>query len=99
MTDPVPPQGLTPSGNSKTVSSILAAMVSSYFMTQLSLHGVDFETMGISSEIVKSFFIGSLVGFFAWVTPKNLVSAVRDVILFWRDSWKSWRDAANEGKE
>ena len=98
MSDPAKSPDPT-SGNSKTISSIFAAMVASYCMTQASLHGVNFETMGVSSEIVKSLLIGSLVGFFAWLTPKNIVGAIRDAILFVRDAIISWRQAATEGKE
>lgn len=88
-----------PPGNSKTFSAILAAVVSSYCMTKLSLNGVNFETMGVSSELVKSLLVGSLVGFFAWLTPRNFVGAVRDIILFVRDAFISWRKAAKEGQE
>lgn len=86
-------------GNSKIISCVLAAAISGYFMNYASLHGVNFEELGVSSEIVKSTLVGMVAGFFATLTPKNFVSSVRDTILFVRDALMSWRKAAEEGKE
>ena len=85
----------TPAGYGKLGAAIAASWVASYAMTQLSLHGVDFSEFGVSSEIVKSTIIGGLVGAFTWITPRNLVQSVTDVILFCRDAVKQWKDALN----
>jgi len=95
MTDTLP----QPTGYGKTGAAIISAFVASFIMTQLSLSGVNFEVMGISSEIVKSLIIGHLVGFFTWLTPTNFVMGVRSAILFVRSALKSWHDAATDGKE
>lgn len=86
------------SSNSQIFSAILAAILASYFMTQFSLHGVDFETLGVPSEIVKSTIVGTLVGFFAKLTPANFVEVIKDIILFWVNALKTWSDA-KQGKE
>lgn len=88
-----------PEGKGKTGAAILAAMCASYFMTQMSLKGVNFETLGVSSEVCKSIIIGTLTGIFAELTPKNFVDSVKEGILFIRAAAKSWRDAIVDGKE
>ena len=95
MTDTQSPS----TGYGKTGAAIISAFVASFIMTQLSLSGVNFEVMGVSSEIVKSLIIGHLVGFFTWLTPTSFVMAVRGGILFVRSAFKSWHDAATDGKE
>jgi hypothetical protein len=74
-------------------TGILAGFVSSYVLNQCSLHGVDFKTMGVDSEIVKSGLEGTIVGFL--MAPKNLVYATVDGILFVRfffaNVWKAIR--------
>lgn len=85
-----------PTVNSSTTSAIISAIVASYLMTQFSLAGVNFETLGVSSELVKSTSIGVLVGFFAWLTPNNIVISLRNVIIFVRTAKESLTKAAEE---
>lgn len=85
-------------GYGKVGASIVAAWLSSYTMTQLSLHGVDFTELGVSSEIVKSTIIGILSGFFVWVSPQHLIQAITDAILFCRNAIKQWREALTSNK-
>lgn len=86
-------------GNSQVVSAIVAAILASYCMTQLSLHGVDFETLGVSSEIIKSTLIGFFVGFFTKLTPANLVGVLKEIIIFRKRALKELHDAAENGRE
>ena len=62
-------------------------------MTQLSLHGVDFTEMGVSSELVKSTLIGSLVGLLTWLTPQHFVSEITNAIVFCKSALAQWRAA------
>lgn len=88
-----------PAIRSSISQAMFAAIISSYVMTRLSLAGVDFTTLGMDSELVKATIVGQLVVFFAWATPKNVVSFIRASILFVRNSYVSLRQAAVEGKE
>jgi hypothetical protein len=86
----------TPSiGYGKVGASVVAAWLGSYTMTQLSLHGVNFEELGVSSEIVKSTIIGTLVGFITWASPSNFVHVLIDIIIFCKDSIRQIRSAIN----
>jgi hypothetical protein len=82
-------------GYGKVGASIASAWLASYCMTQLSLHGVDFAELGVSSEIVKSTVIGTLVGFFTWLTPQNIVNEITSIIIFCKNAIKQWRNAIN----
>lgn len=73
---------------------MIAASFASYIMTQCSLHGVNFETLGVSSEVVKSFLIGNLVAFFTWLSWGNMVAFVTDIIQSVHGAFKTWRNAA-----
>lgn len=84
------------SGFGKVVSSILAAGLSGYIVNQLSLHGVDFAALGVSSEIVKASIEGTLVGFMVWLTPQNFVDEIVCFITFCRASWKKIKVAADQ---
>lgn len=84
---------------SSIVLAMLAGIISSYCMNKLSLAGVNFETLGVSSEIVKSTIVGNLVVFFAWATPTNIVNSIRATIIWCRNSWLSIILAAEQGKE
>lgn len=75
----------------RMIIGAIAAWVSSYLLNQLSLAGVDFKTLGLNSEMVKSTIEGVFVGLA--VTPKNLVYSIRDGILFTRFALKTWHDA------
>lgn len=99
MTDKPMISNEVPQSRDKLIAAFLAAWSTSYIMTQASLKGVNFELLGISSELVKSTIIAHLVAFFVWATPRNIVQAIRELILFIRETWKTWRDAALEGKE
>ena len=88
------PDSTIRTGRDKLIVGFLAAWGASYIMTQLSLSGVNFELMGVDSEIVKSTIIAQLVTLFISITPRNVVEYVRDSIIFVRRSWKEWKDAA-----
>lgn len=83
----------TSSGYGKIGASIVAAWAASYLMTQLSLHGVNFTELGVPSEIVKSTLVGTLVGFFTWISPSNLVDSVTEAIVFCKDAISEWKKA------
>lgn len=65
--------------------------LSSFLLTQLSLHGVDFKELGIDSEIVKSAITATIVGLL--VAPRNILFTIRDSILFARYALKIIWDA------
>ena len=83
-------------GYGKIGASIVAAWVASYIMTQFSLHGFDFAVLGFSSELVKSTIIGTLVGFFTWLTPQHLVQEITSAIVFCKSAWAQWRAALDK---
>lgn len=97
MTNPAntPPDN-SKSGFAKVGSSILAAGLSGYFVNWLSLHGVNFTEFGVSSEIVKASLEGTLVGFFVWMTPQNLVDEIVVFIKFCKSSWKQISGAVDQ---
>lgn len=78
--------------------AMLAAIISSYVMTQLSLAGVDFTAFGVDSELVKSTIIGQLVIFFGWATPTNIIHFIKTAIAFIYESIDGIRRASH-GKE
>lgn len=82
-------------GVGKLGAAFFAAFIGSYVMTQLSLRGVNFEVLGVSSELVKSTIVAHLVTFFVWLTPRNMVEWITEVIIFWKSAFKKWRNAAN----
>jgi hypothetical protein len=82
-----------PSG-SKAFPAIISAFIASFTMNQFSLHGVNFETAGVSSEVVKSLLEGSMVGFFTWLSWTNIVNGITEIIVSVKDAVKSWRNAA-----
>lgn len=81
------------SGFGKIAAGMLAAGISGYIMTQLSLHGTNFELLGLSSEIVKSQIVAALTGLFVAFTPKHFVAGVTDGIVFVKQTWRTWRTA------
>ena len=82
-----------PQGYGKVGASILASWVASYTMTQFSLHGVDFSILGVSSEVVKSTIVGTLAGFFTWLSPRHFIDSVTCAITFCREAVSEWHDA------
>lgn len=86
-------------GSGKTGAAIIAAGMASYFMTYCSLHGIDFEVIGIPSELVKATIVGHMAGFIVWFTPQNFVQEVKNGILFVRGAIKTWWIAARDGTE
>lgn len=80
-------------------ASFLAAGIASYAMTQASLHGVNFEVLGVSSELVKATIIAHLVAFFTWASPKNVSDAIRGAIIFVKKTLRSWHDAWTNNEE
>lgn len=81
-------------GVGKIVAGILAAGVTSYIMNWCSLHGINFQTFGVDSEIVKSTLIGTIAGVFVGFTPAHLVQDIIDAILFIRSSYRKICNAA-----
>lgn len=66
----------------RLIVSALVGAFTSYMLNKASLHGVDFEALGVSSELIKSSLIGTITGLVA--APRNIVFALRDGILFIR---------------
>lgn len=83
------------SGWGKAVSGLLSGIATTYVMNLASLHGVNFELLGIPSEMVKAGIDGVLVSGFVWATPPHFVAAVKDAILFIKDALRQWREAWN----
>lgn len=77
-----------PGGKVTVLAIIISAWLASYIMTQCSLHGIDFKTFGVDSEMVKSTIIATAVSFIS--KPKTFVSTISDGILFVRETGKTW---------
>ena len=77
----------------RIVIGVFAGFFSSYLLNQCSLHGIDFKTAGVDSEVVKSALQGTVIGLL--VAPRNIVYSVVDGILFVRffftNVWKAIR--------
>lgn len=84
------------SGFGKVGSSVFVAWLAGYFTNQLSLHGVDFTTAGVPSEVVKSSIEAVIVGVSVWLTPQNFVDEIVCFIVFCKTSWKKIRGAAEQ---
>lgn len=82
-------------GHGKIVSGIIAGILTSYLMNQASLHGINFELLGVSSELVKSTIDGSLVGIIIGLTPSHFVAAICDAKVFIKTSFKQISEAGN----
>lgn len=82
-------------GSGKIWSGVVAAGLVSYGMNWLSLHGVNFELLGIDSEVVKSSIIASIAGGAIKLTPENIVQQIKCFIIFIRRSVQEIKDAAN----
>lgn len=80
-------------GFGRIAAGILSGFLSTFIMNQASLHGVNFELAGVPSEVIKSCIDGTLIGFFVGLTPDHFVAFVRDVIVFVKQSLRSWKDA------
>ena len=80
-------------GKAKLASAFVAAALTTYFINQASLHGVDFTTLGIPSEMVKSAIEAHLIVFAAWATPQHFVDAIVDTKIWLLTSWKRIRNA------
>lgn len=94
MPDSTQPVTPAPQGGGFSIgASFLAAGVTSYLMTQASLHGVNFEVFGVSSEVVKATIIAHLVAFFTWASPANVSATVRGAIVYVKTTLRSWHDA------
>lgn len=98
MTDPTNIMTAQPKvGMNRVLAGAIAGGVASWFLTWSSLHGVDFKTFGVDSEIVKGGITGTLVGVFT--APDTLILGLRDIIIWCYNSVKILRKAAEEGKE
>lgn len=84
-------------GMNRILAGVIAAGMSSWLLTWCSLHGVDFKTFGVDSELIKSSITGSLVGFF--IAPDSCLNSIRDFLIWCYDWARSLRTAATEGKE
>ena len=80
---------------SKVIAGVVAAGCTSYFMNWCSLRGVDFEALGVSSELVKSTIIGSVSGTLVGLTPDSIVQDIIDLIVWVKTSVKRIKDACN----
>jgi hypothetical protein len=83
------------SSKSKTIGLAVISAAATFALNYASLHGVDFQTIGIPSELVKAAIVGHLISFYDWVTPDNLVDAVVQSILWIRESCAKIRGALN----
>lgn len=84
-------------GMNRVLAGVLAASISSWFLTWCSLRGVDFKTLGVDSEFVKSSITGTLVGFF--IAPDSFFAMIRDFLIWCFDWAQSLYKAATQGKE
>lgn len=82
-------------GHGKIVAGIIASGLTNYVMNQASLHGINFELIGISSEVVKATIDGTLVGVIVGLTPSHFVAALCDAKVFIKTSLKQFREAGN----
>jgi hypothetical protein len=80
-------------GIGKLAAAIISAGVASYIVNRLSLNGVDFTALGVSSEIVKASLVGTLVGFLTGLTPQHVVDEMATVIVFFKNAFKQLRNA------
>lgn len=74
----------------------ICSSITSYFLTYCSLHGVDFATLGISSEMVKGGIVGSITGFI--IAPITFIYKLRDMVLWFRRAWYILYSAIVDGK-
>lgn len=81
-------------GLGKIGCSIISALLSSYLLNKASLHGVNFELLGVSSEVVKASIDGALTGILVGLTPTHFVASLCDAIVFvksaFRQIGKAW---------
>lgn len=89
-------------GLGKIVSALVCGWCASYFMNQLSLHGVNFEMtdvipgVKVSSEVVKSTIEGALEATVVALTPQHFVAWTVDMIRWVRAAAKQISDAAHD---
>lgn len=76
-------------------SAFISTIMATYIINQASLHGVNFELLGISSELVKSSMEGLLISGLVWATPSHFIAAIVDAIVFIKTSWKQIASAWN----
>jgi len=84
-------------GLSRAFAGAIAGGFTSWFLTWCSIHGVDFKTFGVDSELIKGGITGTLTGIF--VAPDTLVFALRDFFIWCHTSFNILRQAAEQGKE
>lgn len=80
-------------GLGKIIAGIVTGFFTTYLMNQASLHGVDFEAAGVSSEVVKSAINSALIGASVAFTPAHFVACVKDYIIFIKKTQREWRNA------
>lgn len=83
------------SGWGKVISGFISGILTTYLTNKASLHGVNFEVLGVSSEMVKAGIDGAIISVSVWATPSHFVAAVKDGILFVKYAWRQWREAWN----
>lgn len=84
-------QGKT--GMGKVGAAILSGIFCSYVMNQASLHGVNFQLLGVPSEAVKSTIDGTMTGLLVGLTPTHFVASITDAIIFVKTTAKQWKQA------
>ena len=77
-------------GFGKMGIGILSGFFTTFLMNQASLHGIDFTVYGVSSEVVKSGLDGAIIGSLVYLTPAHFVAAITDVIIFTKQTLRSW---------
>lgn len=85
-------------GWGKTFATAISVAVGSYTMNQLSLHGINFDAeilpgLKIPSEMVKSGIEMAVTTAFFYATPSHFVAFVKDVIIFIKQSLRTWKQA------
>ncbi len=79
------------SGSGKLMASIVSAGVAVHLASYVKSH----YNMVLSEEQMNLIEM-SAVGFFVWLTPQNVVAAIKDLIMDWKDIVKTWNTPTQE---
>lgn len=83
-------------GNGKLVTGFIATGISIYTMNYFSLHGINFQLMGVDSEIVKASIIALVTTFLTWLTPQHVVDKITAAIVFLKRAKQQINNAGEE---
>jgi len=79
--------GVPKSGSGKLMASIVSAGLAVHVASYVKSH----YNMVLSEEEMNLLEM-SVVGFFVWLTPQNVVSTIKSLIADWKDIVKTWKD-------